>query len=99
MAPRKKTPAEQERADHLRERDAPEVAVTGGAKVEEVEIVPAMPDAPEGLAVIATSRGAGPHGLVEPGTRFTVAFAAYSSRWMRPADEAAAKALDAWRNA
>lgn len=91
--------ARAERVMFLNDATIPEAPVVGGAKVEIVEIVPAMPDAPDGIAVVAIRRGAGPGGLVEPGTAFTVAPAMYSPNWMRPADEAAAKALEAWRSA
>lgn len=91
--------ARAERVMFLNDAPIPEAPVVGGAKVEIVEVSPAMPDAPDGIRVVATRRGAGPAGLVEPGTAFTVAPEMYSPNWMRPADEAAAKALDAWRTA
>lgn len=69
------------------------VQMQGGAKVTVVEVT--TPDIPEdAINVVATEKGqVRGVGIVRPGFAFKVSPARFSRRWMRPADDAAARKL------
>lgn len=68
-------------------------SVSGGAA--EVSATVETPDIQTkgGIGVVTTATGAGPRGIIPAGTEMTVDLEAYSSRWMRPKNEAEAKKL------
>lgn len=68
-------------------------SVSGGAaKVKATVKTPDIQE-PDGIEVITTANGAGPRGIIPAGTSMKVKPEDYSSKWMRPADEAAAKKI------
>ena len=70
------------------------VEMRGGAKVVQMQVtVPDVPD--DAINVIATEKGQvrGISGVVRPGFAFKISPARFSRRWMRPADDAAARKI------
>lgn len=72
------------------------IEVVGGAQVQEVQVGTAgsAPSQPGEIAVVATAPGTfGDRGVAEIGDKAFISLAAYSARWMRPANRDAARAL------
>lgn len=69
------------------------VEMRGGAKVVQMQVtVPDVPD--DAINVIATEKGqVRGVGIVRPGFAFKISPALFSRRWMRPADDAAARKI------